>query len=80
MYDLTAFRIVLETVSTYIKAREKSLAFHWPTSSGCTLTSGTATSPLVVYSLLLGQWKARDLSSALMYADIVPNTARLSAH
>ena len=35
-------RIVLETVSTYIKAQEKSIAFNWPTSNANT-TSGTAT-------------------------------------
>ena len=34
VHDITAFRIVLETVSTHIKAREKSLAPHWPTSIG----------------------------------------------
>ena len=31
--------------------------------------------PLVVHSLLVGQWKALDFSRALMYVDFVPNTS-----
>ena len=36
--------------------------------------------PLAVHSLLVGQWKASDFSSALMYVDTLSNTILNDVH
>ena len=76
VHDVTTFtRIVSETVSLSIGPRQVSVP-----SVDQRTSRHLADVPLGVHSLLVNQWKAGDLSRALINADTVPNAAGLSAH